>query len=49
MSAAGHRLQFDAQGRATCPESSEKYELSPDGTTVRPATQKPSKLPKASN
>ena len=36
MSAFGHRLDFDVQGRATCPESGEKYELSSDGTTVRP-------------
>ena len=33
MSAYGHRLTFDDSGRATCPESGEKYELSPDGTT----------------
>ena len=49
MSAAGHRLNFDAQGRAACPETGEKYELSTDGTTVRPAAAKTTKLPKASN
>lgn len=49
MSAAGHRLEFDAQSRATCPETGEKYELNSDGTTVRPAAQKASKLPKSSN
>ncbi|MCI1188242.1 N-acetyltransferase [Hymenobacter sp. DH14] len=49
MSAAGHRLEFDAQGRAACPETNEKYELSPDGTTVQPVASKTSKLPKASS
>lgn len=27
MSAFGHRLEFDAAGRATCPESQEQYQL----------------------
>lgn len=27
MSAYGHRLSFDSYGKATCPESGEKYEL----------------------
>ena len=49
ISAFGHRLAFDVQGRATCAESGEKYELSPDGSTVRPVAAKPAKLPKASN
>ncbi|MET4074270.1 acyltransferase [Hymenobacter sp. UYCo722] len=49
MSAAGHRLEFDAQGRAVCPETGEKYDLSPDGTTVRPAASKTSRLPKTSS
>jgi UDP-2-acetamido-3-amino-2,3-dideoxy-glucuronate N-acetyltransferase len=34
MSAAGHRLAFDAAGRASCPETNDEYRLSPDGTTV---------------
>ncbi len=34
MSAWGHRLHFDGEGRATCPESGERYELR-DGA-VRP-------------
>ena len=49
MSAAGHRLEFDAQGRAACPETGDKYDLSPDGATVQPVASKPSKLPKASS
>ena len=28
MSTHGHRLQFDAEGMATCPESGETYHLS---------------------
>ena len=28
MSSYGHRLDFDAHGQATCPESGEKYQLS---------------------
>ena len=34
MSAAGHRLAFDENRNATCPETGEKYELSADGQTV---------------
>lgn len=34
LSAHGHRLQFDAAGRATCPESGDAYELSADKKTV---------------
>ena len=34
MSAHGHRLQFDAAGRATCSESGEVYQLSPDKKAV---------------
>jgi UDP-2-acetamido-3-amino-2,3-dideoxy-glucuronate N-acetyltransferase len=30
MSEYGHRLEFDQHGRAACPESGEKYELSGD-------------------
>ena len=47
MSAFGHRLEFDVQGRATCPESGEKYERSPDGATVRPVAARPARLPKS--
>ena len=36
MSAYGHRLTFDDQHRATCPESGEQYELSETTQTVRP-------------
>jgi UDP-2-acetamido-3-amino-2,3-dideoxy-glucuronate N-acetyltransferase len=36
MSAYGHRLSFDAQRRATCPESGEQYELSATDAAVRP-------------
>jgi len=49
MSAYGHRLAFDKNGRATCPESGEKYELSADQKTVRPLARPTLKLPKASN
>jgi UDP-2-acetamido-3-amino-2,3-dideoxy-glucuronate N-acetyltransferase len=28
MSEFGHRLQFDTEGRAICPESGQKYQLS---------------------
>ena len=31
MSEFGHRLHFDEKGIAVCPESHEKYELTPDG------------------
>lgn len=34
LSAAGHRLAFDAAGRATCPETGEQYQLSPDRQSV---------------
>ncbi len=36
MSAYGHRLSFDTNRRATCPESGEAYSLSADSQTVRP-------------
>ena len=36
MSAYGHRLTFDDQHRAICPESGEQYELSETTQTVRP-------------
>lgn len=36
MSAHGHRLRFDAAGRATCPESGAAYQLSADGHTLQP-------------
>ncbi|MBF9223725.1 acyltransferase [Hymenobacter ruricola] len=39
MSAYGHRLAFDAQRRAICPESGEQYELSADQQSVRPLTK----------
>ncbi len=34
MSAYGHRLTFDDAGRATCPESGEKYQLADDQKTI---------------
>jgi UDP-2-acetamido-3-amino-2,3-dideoxy-glucuronate N-acetyltransferase len=34
MSAHGHRLTFDETGRATCPESGEAYQRSPDQKSV---------------
>lgn len=34
MSEFGHRLNFDVNGKATCPESSQEYRLS-DGKVVR--------------
>jgi UDP-2-acetamido-3-amino-2,3-dideoxy-glucuronate N-acetyltransferase len=34
MSTHGHRLAFDEAGHATCPESGEQYQLSPDQQTV---------------
>ena len=37
MSAYGQRLEFDAAGKATCPESGQRYELTSDG--VRPLDQ----------
>ena len=39
MSAYGHRLEFDQNARATCPESGEQYKLSPDKKTVKPVSQ----------
>ena len=35
VSQHGHRLQFDVQGRATCPESGQQYQLSSDNQTVK--------------
>ena len=49
MSAYGHRLEFDQNHRATCPESGESYQLSPDQRTVQPVARPGSKLPKISN
>lgn len=34
MSEFGHRLNFDAKGKATCPESGQEYQLT-DGKVVR--------------
>ena len=39
MSAHGHRLTFDRAGRATCPESGEQYQLSPDQNSILPMNQ----------
>jgi UDP-2-acetamido-3-amino-2,3-dideoxy-glucuronate N-acetyltransferase len=36
MSEFGHRLKFDAQGMATCPESNQRYQLA-DGKVARTA------------
>ena len=49
MSAYGHRLAFDEKGRASCPESGEKYELSPDRTTVRPVVSSAAKRPRVNS
>ncbi len=35
MSEYGHRLLFDDQGIATCPESHQKYELTKDGKVIK--------------
>lgn len=35
ISRAGHRLRFDGQGRATCSESGETYQLSLDQQTIQ--------------
>jgi UDP-2-acetamido-3-amino-2,3-dideoxy-glucuronate N-acetyltransferase len=35
MSAYGHRLQFDAQGEALCPESGQAYQLTKQGLVCR--------------
>ena len=45
MSAYGHRLEFDPKGLATCPESGENYELSPDEQLVRPVAPSAAKRP----
>jgi UDP-2-acetamido-3-amino-2,3-dideoxy-glucuronate N-acetyltransferase len=34
LSAAGHRLAFDTAGLASCPETGETYQLSPDKASV---------------
>jgi hypothetical protein len=34
MSKAGHLLTFDVAQRATCPESGELYELTPDNQVI---------------
>ena len=39
LSAHGHRLHFDATGHATCPESAEQYQLSPDKQSVTVMSQ----------
>ena len=39
ISAYGHRLQFDETSRATCPESGETYQLSPDQKSIRAITK----------
>jgi len=49
MSAYGHRLTFNANRRATCPESGETYEISPNGNSVQPLARANNKLPKISN
>ena len=46
MSAYGHRLTFDDQHRATCPESGEQYELSETTQTVRPLPKNDKRTPK---
>jgi UDP-2-acetamido-3-amino-2,3-dideoxy-glucuronate N-acetyltransferase len=38
MSAFGHRLEFDANNRARCPESGEQYELTDGGLVVQPVS-----------
>ena len=40
MSAHGHRLKFDETGRATCPESGEKYQLADDQKSIRMMNEK---------
>ncbi|OGX88377.1 acyltransferase [Hymenobacter glacialis] len=49
MSAHGHRLEFDTNRRATCPESGEHYELSATGQTVRPVAPAAPKRPRANS
>lgn len=39
MSAYGHRLEFDQNGRATCPESGEAYKLTHDAAS-QPSVEK---------
>ena len=39
LSAHGHRLAFDQTGQATCPESGELYQLSPDKKSIKPMNQ----------
>ncbi len=46
MSAYGHRLNFDAARRATCPESGEQYELSADEQAVHPLLKPDQRTPK---
>ena len=46
MSAYGHRLNFDAARRATCPESGEQYELSADEQAVHPLLKPVQRTPK---
>ncbi|GAC1594135.1 MAG: acyltransferase [Hymenobacter sp.] len=46
MSAYGHRLAFDENGRAACPESGEQYELSATGQSVRPLPKNDKRTPK---
>lgn len=36
VSRAGHRLRFDDDGQAACPETGERYQLSADARAVRP-------------
>ncbi|WP_216679200.1 acyltransferase [Hymenobacter siberiensis] len=49
MSAYGHRLSFDQQGHATCPESAEKYELSADEQSVRPVVTTTARRPRGNS
>jgi len=35
MSEYGHRLHFDKDGWATCPESKERYQMSQEGTVIK--------------
>ena len=49
MSAYGHRLEFDKNSRATCPESGETYERSADEQSVRPVVPTAAKRPRANS
>ena len=49
MSAYGHRLAFDANRRATCPESGEHYELSADEQSVQPVAARAAKPAQANS